>query len=123
MNGCNMKQNHTKGPWKPCKSHEDYNGPYFDIDPEDQPMYDQKPIVSIQASDGTSVANAHDLFEFTEANAKLISAAPDLLDALKSCFADFMHYRPQGGEYAELGGKHADIVEAKVRAAIAKATT
>ncbi len=29
----------TPGPWKPCRSHEDWEGPLFDIDEEDAASY------------------------------------------------------------------------------------
>lgn len=72
---------HTSGPWRPCRSHEEYDGPLFDIDPEEQAEYDDRPFVRVEAADGTVVASAHDLFTFSEANARLIAAAPDLLAA------------------------------------------
>lgn len=55
------------------------------------------------------------------ANAKLIAAAPEMLEALEATLAEFMHYRPQGGTHPMLGGKRADEVEAQAKAAIAKA--
>lgn len=74
------KKKHTEGPWKACKAHEDYDGPLWDIDPEDQMEYDSKPITHIEGPNGMCIANAHDLFEFKEADAFLIEAAPDLLE-------------------------------------------
>ena len=84
---------HTKGPWKVGKPREcirDGNLMYGIIGPETVTDYED--------------------WGFTEANARLIAAAPDLLEALK--LADAM-----------LSGANmnAKVVEKKVRAAIAKA--
>ena len=70
---------HTPGPWKPCREHEDFDGPYFEIDEEDRSYYENRPFTTIMAAGNKSVSSAHDLFEFEEANARLIAAAPDLL--------------------------------------------
>lgn len=96
-----MTTKHTPGPWKFCRSNEDFDGPMFDVDPEDELL----PITRIEAK-GKVIAEAHDLFEFREANARLIAAAPDLLEALQ----EFL--RNPGGDHTE------EIAEA----AIAKAT-
>ena len=74
---------HTPGPWKACRAHEDFDGPYYNIDPEEQAVHDAKPFVSIKASSGENVAAAHDLFKFKTANALLIASAPDLFDLIK----------------------------------------
>lgn len=71
--------NHTPGPWKALRSNEEFDGLLFERDPDDDPY----PITRIASKDKT-VAAAHDLFEFTEEDARLIVAAPDLLAALKS---------------------------------------
>ena len=71
----------TPGPWKPCRSHEDFEGPLFDIDEDDADTYAARPFVRIEAAT-CDVASAHDLFEFDAANAYLIAAAPDLYSAL-----------------------------------------
>ena len=78
-----MKTLHTPGPWKACRSHEDFDGPYYNIDPEEQSAHDAKPFVSIKAANGENVASGHDLFTFKTANAHLIAAAPELLAALE----------------------------------------
>lgn len=73
---------HTPGPWKACRAHEDFEGTIYDLDPDETPG----PIKRIEAK-GKTVAAAHDLFEFTEEDARLIEAAPDLLAVLKSVLA------------------------------------
>lgn len=78
-----------------------------------------EPGVYIAGPDTSLVAKVWDN-ENTMGNAKLIAAAPELLDALEVVFQEFLHYRPQGVEYATLGGKRADIVEAQVRALLSK---
>jgi hypothetical protein len=45
------------------------------------------PIKRIEAADGTCVVACHDLAEISEAHAKLIVAAPKLLEALRAIFA------------------------------------
>jgi hypothetical protein len=51
------------------------------MEPEEKSEYEKMPFVKIVSESGISVANAHDLFEFDPANARLIAAAPDLLEA------------------------------------------
>lgn len=69
-------------PWKPCRSHEDENGPMYEIEPEDQPSYDARPFVKIVAADGSTVVTAHDLFEFDPGVAEAIAALPAMVEAL-----------------------------------------
>jgi hypothetical protein len=52
---------HTQGPWKALRSNEDWHGPMWDIEPDEEPS----PFTRISAKDGQRVA-----------------AAPDLLNAL-----------------------------------------
>lgn len=74
----------TPGPWKACRSSEDFDGPYFDpIDEEDAARLAGLPFTSIQAQGNVNVTSAHDCFEFKAADALLIAAAPDLLKACK----------------------------------------
>lgn len=116
-----MTAAHTPGPWKACRSHEDFDGPMFDIDPEDQAEYDARPFVGILAATGT-VATAHDLFEFKPEDARLIAAAPGLLEALYDALPyveDVLSNKEQLACFkAGVVQKHA----AAIRAAIAKAT-
>lgn len=79
----------TPGPWKPCRAHEDFEGPLFDIDEDDADMYAARPFVRIEA-ETCDVAAAHDLFEFDAANAYLIAAAPDLYEALEKAHEALM---------------------------------
>lgn len=73
----------TPGPWKACRGHENYEGPYWDIEPDEQAEYEAKPFTSIKAANGDTVANAHDLFEFEAANAHLIALAPEMAELLR----------------------------------------
>lgn len=102
-----MNAQHTPGPWKvakPRKSHA--NGKL---------MY---------GLDGPECVSDYEDWGFTEANARLIAAAPELLEALKSILA----VKPQHGMNPHATGS--DPMEVKVgwnvhmiaRAAIAKAT-
>lgn len=79
-------------PWRACRSHEDHEGPLWEIDPEDavhyagQPFlkYAGQPFVRIVASNGQAVVSNSDLFEFRDpAVAHLLVAAPALLRALE----------------------------------------
>ena len=72
---------HTPIPYKACKSHEDFNGPYFDIEEEDRAEYDAKPYTSIESASGI-VCNAHDLFTFKPGDAEFIVKACNSHDAL-----------------------------------------
>ena len=75
IQGGMMDSKHTPTPWKACKAHEDFDGPYFDIDPEDRAEYDAKPYTSIRAESGQVVTNAHDRFEFKPGDAAFIVKA------------------------------------------------
>lgn len=59
----------TPGPWKVCRSNEDFDGPFYELDDDDY----ERPINAIRSKSET-IAGAHDLFEFNEANAHLIAA-------------------------------------------------
>lgn len=75
---------HTPSPWKPCRAHEDYQGPMFDIEPDEKASYEARPFVKIISVNGENVASAHDLFEFKKEDALLIAAAPEMLAMLKA---------------------------------------
>lgn len=68
----------TPGPWRVCRSNEDFDGPFYTLDDNDY----ERPINAIRSKSET-VACAHDLFEFDEANANLIAAAPELYRVLE----------------------------------------
>lgn len=70
----------TKGPWKAVRSHEEFAGPYFDIDPEERAEYDARPFTGIESAAGQKVVTAHDLFEFKKADALAIAKVPELLE-------------------------------------------
>jgi hypothetical protein len=71
----------TPGEWKACREHEDFDGPMFDIDEWEQAEYAARPFVYICAS-AQRVTNNHDLFQFDEANAHLITLMHNNLPAL-----------------------------------------
>lgn len=78
-------------PWKACRSHEDHDGPLWEIDPEEAPYYAQQPFVRIVASNGNTVVSNHDLFVFKDpAVAHLLAAAPALLRALELASRDYL---------------------------------
>lgn len=83
-----MTKSHTPTPWKACRSHEDFNGPMFDIDKEDQEYYEGKPFTNIHGADNSMVFNAHDLFELKKANAELIVRACNSFDVLVKALED-----------------------------------
>ena len=72
----------TPGPWKACRSNEEFDGVMFEKDSDDDPY----PIVRIVSKTKT-IAAAHDLFVFDEHNARLIQEAPNILEALKKTTA------------------------------------
>ena len=103
---------HTQGPWKALRSNEDWHGPMWDIEPDEEPS----PFTRISAKDGQRVVACHDLCEIKPEDARLIAAAPDLLETLKDlvCLAEAA--MRESGEYQI----EAELKDA--RAAIAKAT-
>lgn len=71
-------------PWRACRSHEDHEGPLWEIDPEDAAHYAGQPFVRVIASNGQAVVSNSDLFEFRDpAVAHLLVSAPVLLRALE----------------------------------------
>ena len=101
-----MTTQHTPGPWKACRSNEDFHGELFEPDEGDK-----YPITRIEAASGT-VAAAHDLFKFKQADAHLIAAAPDLLALAR----DVLDYY-QGDDL----GEYEALLLGRVAAVIAKA--
>ena len=73
---------HTPTPYKACKSHEDFNGPFFDLEEEDRAEYDAKPYTSIESASGI-VCNAHDLFTFRQGDAEFIVKACNSYDKMR----------------------------------------
>lgn len=94
-----MKTQHTPGPWKACRHHEDYSGPYFDIDEEGREEYHARPFVKIESANGYTVTSAHDLSTMTNADAALIAAAPELLAALVSLHDDIQDRQDDGANF------------------------
>lgn len=71
---------HTPGPWLAIRPHQENDGSaMWELDDDEEPAA----VYAIVApASGEAVAMSHDLFEFREADACLIAAAPDLLEAL-----------------------------------------
>lgn len=114
---------HTPGPWVALRCWE----PWFDPDPEELDYYMKQPITAIRSlTAGKNVANSHDLFEFNPEDARLIAAAPDLLDAIREsadALADIINAANNGFPYSptELVKLFADI-RCRADAAYEKAT-
>lgn len=76
----------TPGEWRPCREHEAFDGPMFDIDDDERQEYESRPFVRICAAPGNVTTN-HDLFVFKPGNAELIALAhntiPLLLEAVE----------------------------------------
>lgn len=71
---------HTPGPWVAQRDWESV----FSPDPEELEFYMKRPITAIRSiSADKDVALCHDLFEFNPDDARLMAAAPDLLEALE----------------------------------------
>jgi hypothetical protein len=99
-----MSKQHTPGPWK-VKAH------------STAVLAGRKQICShVNAASALTVNMVED-YEIAQANARLIAAAPDLLEALQDLFDADM-------EHVLMGDGKDDQIEAiaKARAAIAKAT-
>jgi hypothetical protein len=106
-----MNTKHTPGPW--------YVGDLAAPDLAGRNML-------VYASSGYAVADAkifHCMFGVPEmeANARLIAAAPDLLEALQHLMLD-LEYHGLAGFYSETSGSGLGGAVADARAAIAKAT-
>lgn len=81
--------NYTKGPWhfmrwygREGTEEEKIQAEIADYTIEE--LRSKNPVKSIVDSDDKSIVSCHDLATIEEGNAKLISAAPDLLEACKA---------------------------------------
>lgn len=102
---------HTPGPWVAQRDWESV----FSPDPEELEFYMKRPITAIRSlTADKDVALCHDLFEFNPDDARLMAAAPELLEALEKLTEYCSAYVV---EWDELGNQCMDIA----RAAIAKA--
>ena len=73
---------HTPGPWVAQRDWESV----FSPDPEELEFYMKRPITAIRSlTEDKDVALCHDLFEFNPDDARLMAAAPELLQALEAC--------------------------------------
>ena len=73
----------TPGEWKPCREHEDFNGPMYDLNSDEVQEYEARPYVRICASSETVTTN-HDLFVFKPGNAEFICVAHDMMPLLEA---------------------------------------
>lgn len=103
---------HTPGPWEVHA----YNDGSFSIDPRFG-LNSGHVIVGLDAMSGPDAS----------ANARLISAAPDLLEALKAAFCSivgrvtYAKMAASGWQWPDEAPEHVSIVAEHARAAIAKA--
>jgi hypothetical protein len=95
--GCGMSAQHTQGPWSACDV-----GDYTDFDGRSR----------VILGDDMRIAVVHVSCDETSANADLIAAAPELLEALQAVCDE------QDGNEGHASAEAYD----KARAAIAKAT-
>lgn len=103
---------HTPGPWVAQRDWESV----FNPDPEELEFYMKRPITAIRSlTADKDVALCHDLFEFNPDDARLMAAAPDLLETLEAVEAWWFN----GETDANVHMPH--HVESMIRAAIAKA--
>lgn len=110
-----MKTKHTPGPWKKA---ERLNGPWWHISAESSGLGPGQGRQAVACVHGESKRGAKAYAEMFEANARLIAAAPDLLEALQQYRIGFTD---EAAARAEFGNYEVDR-ELKRRAAIAKAT-
>ena len=102
---------HTPGPWVAQRAWEGL----FTPDPEVLDLYMKQPINAIRSvSADKNVALCHDLFEFNPDDARLMAAAPELLEALE----ELLH-APDPDEVEDFAPLYRAIT--KAHAAIAKA--
>jgi hypothetical protein len=77
----------TPGEWKPCRQHEDFDGPIWELSEENRAEYEARPFTSIQVKDRYVTTN-HDLFEFHRGDAEFITTAhnsmPNLIEAIEA---------------------------------------
>jgi hypothetical protein len=74
---------HSSGPWRAMRWWEESGMTLADAnDDEDRAAWESAPIKRIEAADGSSVVTCHDLAIISPENARLIVAAPKLLEAL-----------------------------------------
>ncbi len=87
-----------KGPWEARRSWEGF----FDPDPDELDHYMSEPITQIYSvPEGRNVVSCHDLFEIEPDDAKLIAAAPDLLEALEAVMGWYYNSSPCYDGYNE----------------------
>ena len=72
----------TRGTLKPLRSHEDFDGPYFEIEPDEKVEYEARPFVRLATTTGQTVATAHDLFEFKPGDAERLCLCWNTLEGL-----------------------------------------
>lgn len=104
-----MKTNHTPGPWSvPRKAWNDPKDPHFD----------HCDVIH----SGTRVAKVSGVgSEETEANARLVAAAPEMLEALEELLLHEGERDTNNGLGLELDSDDLELAKTKARAIISKA--
>ena len=82
-----MADKHSPTPWKACKDHEDFSGPMWDMDKEDEKEFSSRKFVKIYSSEGTVTTN-HDLFEFKPGDAEFIVKACNEHEKMRKLLKD-----------------------------------
>lgn len=106
---------HTPGPWKPVRNGEGFFGPEYYLDDDERDEFDASPYVGVAHMHGR-VVSSHDLFQLNHADALLIAAAPDLLEACRKAILAIAHANEK------TPGLYQDAYDS-LDAAIAKATS
>lgn len=72
----------TRGMLIPFRSHEDHEGPYFEIDADEREYYNSRPFTKLMTREGVTVATAHDLFEFRPGDAERLALCWNALEGM-----------------------------------------
>lgn len=114
---------HTPGPWKVHKQHHRMRVVMQKGEPG-QPGYAFRHITSDwhESKSGAKrgeTPSYHGWYEIDEANARLIAAAPELLETLRECITEYGALAFRNAEFAH---NRLNAISDAARAAIAKAT-
>jgi len=107
-----MSTQHTPGPWKALRAYENWDGPAWELHPNEEPS----PFTKIEAEE-SDVVICSDAFEIKPEDAQLMATAPDLLEALQDAYEILGISYPLTAPDSDKRG----VVLSKARAAILKA--